>query len=261
MINLNRVFAIMYRYLLSMKHSYDRLGDMFYWPALDLLIWGLTGLYIIKLSANNQNIILIMLTGLIYWMVIWRSQYEITTNLLQELWDKNLINIFISPLKISEWITAVMTFGFIKMIITISFSAILARILYGYPISIFGLYTIPIILSLVLTGWSVGFIVAGIIIRFGQKIQTLAWTGAVLISPFSALYYPLDILPEWAQKIAWFVPSSHIFEGMREIIFTGNLTYDKLYISFGLNIVYLIAAICFFNFMFKKTKDIGLDRL
>lgn len=259
MINFNRVFAIIYRYWLSMKHSYDRLGDMFYWPAMDLFIWGLTGLYIVKLSTNNQNVIIIMLTGLVYWMVIWRSQYEITTNLLQELWDRNLVNIFISPLRVSEWIISVMIFGFIKMIITISFSAILAWILYSYPISIFGLYTIPIILSLVLTGWSVGFIVAALIIRFGQKIQTLAWTGAALISPFSVLYYPLSILPEWAQKIAWFIPSSHVFEGMREIIFTGSLSYDKLYISFGLNIIYLTIAICFFYFMFNKAKKIGLN--
>lgn len=260
MINLNRVFAIIYRYWLSMKHSYDRLGDMFYWPAMDLFIWGLTGLYIVKLSTNNQNIIIIVLTGLVYWMVIWRSQYEITTNLLQEIWDRNLVNIFVSPLKISEWITAVMIFGFIKMVIAVSFSAILAWVLYSYPISIYGLYTIPIILSLVLTGWAAGFIVAAFIIRFGQKIQTLAWTGVALISPFSVLYYPLSILPKWAQEVAWFIPSSHIFEGMREIISTGKMSYDKLYISFGLNIIYLAIAIWFFNFMFKKTKRIGLDR-
>lgn len=260
MINFNRVFAMIYRYWLAMKHSFDRLGDMFYWPAMDLFIWGLTGLYIIKLSTNNHNIILIMLTGLIYWMVIWRSQYEITTNLLQEMWDRNLINIFTSPLRVSEWVTAVMIFGFIKMVITVSFSGILAVILYHYPILTYGWYTIPIILSLVLTGWTAGFIVAAFIIRFGQKIQTLAWTGVALISPFSVLYYPLNILPHWAQKVAWFIPPSHIFEGMREIIFTGKISYDKLYISFGLNILYLLIAIAFFNFMFKLTRKFGLDR-
>ncbi len=260
MINFNRVFAMIYRYWLAMKHSYDRLGDMFYWPAMDLFIWGLTGLYIVKLSTNNQNIIIIVLTGLIYWLVIWRSQYEITTNLLQEMWDRNLVNIFASPLKVSEWIVAVMIFGFIKMVVTVSFSGILALILYSYPIFAYGLYTIPIILSLVLTGWTAGFIVAAFIIRFGQKIQTLAWTGVALISPFSVLYYPLNILPDWAQKVAWFIPSSHIFEGMREITFTGRISYDKLYISFGLNILYLFLALWFFNFMFNKTKKIGLDK-
>lgn len=259
MINFNRVFAMVYRYWLATKHSYDRLGGMFYWPVMDLFIWGLTGLYIVKLSTNNQNVIFVVLTGLIYWLVIWRSQYEIAANLLQEMWDRNLINIFASPLKISEWIASVMIFGFIEMMVTVSFSGILVVILYNYPILAYGLYTIPIILSLVLTGWAVGFFVAAFIIRYGQKIQTLAWTGVALISPFSVLYYPLHILPNWAQKVAWFVPSSHIFEGMREIIFTGKISYDKLYISFGLNIIYLFLAIWFFNFMFKKTKKIGLD--
>lgn len=260
MINFTRVFAMIYRYWLSMKHSYDRIGDMFYWPAMDLFIWGLTGLYFVQ-DSNNQNALIFLLTGLIYWMVIWRANYEISTNLLAEMWDKNLVNIFASPLKISEWIAAVMIFGFIKMFITITFSASLAWILYSYPIFLYGFYTIPIIVSLVLTGWTAGFIVAAFIIRFGMKIQTLAWTGVALISPFSVLYFPLSILPDWAQRVAFFIPSSHIFEGMREIVVTGNMSYDKLYYSFGLNIIYLTLSIWFFYIMFRETRKIGLDRL
>ncbi len=261
MIDFNRVFAMVYRYWLSMKHNYDRIGDMFYWPAMDLFIWGLTGLYFAKLSGVNEHTIEILLTGLIYWLVIWRAQYEITTNLLSEMWDRNLINIFVSPLRISEWIVSVMLFGFIKVLISIAFSAGLAAILYHYPLFMYGFYTVPIVFSLIMTGWTAGFIVAGFLIRYGQKIQTLGWTGVAVIMPFCVLYYPMSILPVWAQKVAMFVPSSYMFEGMREIIFTGRMSYDKFYISFGLNIVYLILAIWFFNFMFQKAKKIGLERL
>lgn len=260
MINLNRVFAMVYRYYINMRHNFDRLTDMFYWPAMDLFIWGLTGLYFAQ-TSNNPDTIVMILTGLIFWIVIWRAQYEITTNLLAEMWDQNLINIFASPLKVSEWIAAVVVFGLGKMVVSIVFSAILALLLYNYPIFLYGVFTIPIIFSLVLTGWAVGFFVAGFIIRYGQKVQTTAWMGAYLLAPFSALYYPIHILPQWAQKIALFVPSSYIFEGMREVLSGQTFPLDKLLISFALNAVYLLLSIMFFMNMFEQSKQKGLGRL
>ncbi|MDP2649932.1 MAG: ABC transporter permease [bacterium] len=243
-----------------MKHSFDRLSDMFYWPAMDLFLWGLTGLYFVK-TSNMPNILFVVLSGLIFWIVLWRAQYEITTNLLSEFWDKNLVNIFASPLTIAEWIVTFMIFGLIKTLLSLIFSSIIAFLLYKLNIFHYGFYLIPFIISLILTGWAGGFVVAGIIIRFGANLQTLAWAGIYLMAPFSAIYYPVSILPSWAQGISKFVPSSYIFEGVREVLFTGKLSYDKLLISFGLNIIYLTIAIWFFVFMFNKSRKLGLGRL
>lgn len=260
MINLNRVFAMIFRHFVNMRHNFDRLSDMFYWPAMDLLLWGLTGLYFVK-TSNTPNALYVVLSGLVFWIVLWRAQYEITTNLLTEFWDKNLVNIFAAPLNIAEWIATFMVFGFIKMLISLIFSSLVAFILYKFNIFQFGFFLIPFVISLVLTGWVGGFFVAGLIIRFGINLQTLAWAGIYLLAPFSAIYYPVSILPSWAQTISMFIPSSYIFEGIREILFTGNISYDKLIVSFILNIAYLILAICFFIFMFNKSKKLGLGRL
>lgn len=260
MINFNRVFAMLLRYLFNLRHSYDRLTDMFYWPAMDLAIWGLMGLYFVK-QVNNSHAINIVLTGLIFWIVTWRAQYEININLLAELWDRNIVNIFVSPLTLKEWLFSFLLMGFGKMLISLAFSAILAFLLYHFKIFSYGLWIIPFVLNLLLTGWAIGFFISGFLIYFGEKIQTIAWSGIYLIAPFSALYYSLSILPPWAQKIAMFVPTSYIFEGMREILFTGSLSYDKLFISFALNIIYLVLSIWFFVFMFNKSKNIGLGRL
>lgn len=260
MINGNRIFAMVLRDLINLRHSYDRLSDMFYWPVMDLLIWGLTGLYFVQ-QNNNQLLLSVILTGLIFWIVVWRSQYEININLLHEIWDRNLINLFASPLTLAEWIISFLIFGLTKMIISLSFSALIATLLYKYNLFIYGFLLIPFVLSLLLTGWVVGFIVAGFLIRFGQRLQTLGWTGVYLIAPFSVIFYSLSILPPWAQTIAKFVPPSYVFEGMREIIFTGRLSYDKLLISLGLNLIYLILSIAFFVFMFNRSRKLGLGRL
>lgn len=261
MINFNRVFAMVTRYFINLRHNYDRLGDMFYWPAMDLFIWGLTGLYFARLNTQSPHLVVVILTGIVFWIVIWRVQYEVTTNLLAELWDQNLINIFASPLKVSEWILSVMIFGVGKMIVSLLFSALLAFIFFGFSIFIYGFLVIPVVISLLLTGWAAGFFVSAFIIRYGLRIQTLAWMGIFVIAPFSVMYYPLSILPQWAQKVALFVPPSYIFEGMREIVFTGTFSYDKLFISFALNAIYLILSLWFFVFMFNRSRRLGLGRL
>ena len=180
MINFHRVWAMVQRYFLGLIHSYDRLGDMFYWPVMDLILWGLTGVYFVQ-QIKNPHALFVMLTGLIFWIVIWRTQYEITVNLLTEFWDRNLVNIFVSPLTVWEWITSLMVVGFTKMIISLTFSAVVASFLYHFNIFLYGFWLIPIVLSLALTGWAAGFLIAGLLIRFGQKIQTLAWVGVVLM--------------------------------------------------------------------------------
>src|SRR3989344_594517 len=225
--NFNRVFTMVGRYFLYMRHNFDRLTDMFYWPAMDLLIWGLTGLYLATLNAGNKEYIFVILNGLVFWIVTWRAQYEININILSEIWDKNIVNIFASPLTIWEYVASLMSVGFLKTLISITFSAIVAFILYSYNIfSLYGFLLIPIILNLLLTGWAVGFFFAGFIIRFGAKIQTLGWTGTYLFAPFSAIYYPLSVLPDWAQKISYLIPASYIFEGMRNVLHGNDFNYN-----------------------------------
>lgn len=261
MLNKNVIFALVIHYLYHWKHSLDRIGDSFYWPAINILLWGLMSTYVKNASSNIPQIAFVLLTGVVFWLVIWRAQHEISVNLLEEFWNRNLVNLFSAPVRMREWILAVLILSIIKMVMTLVFASLLAYLLYSFNIFMYGVFLIPFTASLLLTGWILGFFVSGIVIRFGPTFQTLAWTGPMIITPFSALYYPVSILPDWAQTVAKFVPSSYILEGMREILFTGNLSYDKLFVSFALNIVYLVLSVWFFVFMFNQSRKLGLGRL
>lgn len=257
---LYRIYAIILRYLYLFRKSFDKLSDAFYWPTIDLLIWGLTSAYLQTFSHNSQILILI-LSGLIFWYIIWRSQYEITVNILEELWDKNLINLFVAPLKFAEWITSFLVLGIIKAMLSLSFMAILAFFLYKIQILTYGYFLIPFVAMLLMTGWWVGLFVAGIILRYGTRIQTLAWSVVAIISPFSAVYYPVSVLPKWAQYLATILPSSYVFEGMREVIKQHTLDPQKIVIAFILNAFYLILASIYLKRSFQKRLEHGLVNL
>ncbi len=258
---LHRIYAIILKSFFSFRHSLDRLSDVFYWPIIDLILWGLTSTYFMKYATNIPQIVLLMLSGALLWIITWRGQSEITIGILDDLWNKNLINLFASPLKFSEWIVALVTIGIIKALISFSFAIFVAYLLYAVNIIPYAFYFVPFALLLIMTGWSIGFFIAALILRFGTRIQSLAWTVPWIVSPFSAIYYPVAILPDWAQKISSLIPTSYIFEGMREVINTGKIDPMKVLISLLLNIIYLMLSIYFLKSSFNKIMKKGLNSL
>jgi ABC-2 type transport system permease protein len=259
--NFKRILAIVIRHLYNLKNNLDELADSFYYPAMDLIIWGLTSQYFAKNSSGIPNLILILLTGLIFWQTVWRSQYEITVSLLNELWSRNLVNLFASPLTINEWMAGLLLLGLVKLILTSSVTLVLVWIFYSINLLQFSFALLPFFALLIISGWWIGFLVTGIILRFGKSLQNLAWAGVYLLSPFSAVYYPVEVLPLWAQKISLFVPTSYVFEGMREVLRTGQISWQKFFISLGLNLWYLISAVFFLRQSFIKAKKSGLTQL
>lgn len=256
-----RIYGVILRYLFLFRHSYDRLSDAFYWPTVDLLLFGLTSSYFSKFSSNSSQIMLVILSGVLFWIIVWRGQYEVTVNLLEDLWNRNLVNIFVSPLKFSEWIVSFLILGIIKSVFSFSFAMLLAYLLYKVQLFMYGFYLIPLIFLLMLTGWWVGFLIAGVILRYGTRVQVLAWTTIFVLAPFSAIYYPLSVLPSWAQTVATIVPTSYIFEASREIINTGHLDPQKLIMSLGLNVIYLAFSTWFLYKSFKVTLNKGLVKV
>lgn len=258
---LYRIYGIILHYYYSFKHSYDKLVDAFYWPTLDLFLWGLTSTYIQKSGMGLPNIMLIVLSGIVFWIIFWRAQYEITIGLLDELWNKNLVNLFVTPLRFGEWVIAWLVMGILKGIVSFAFASTFAFVLYKTNIFVYGFAILPFMFILLLAGWSVGFIVASIIMRYGSKVQTLAWSFPWIIAPFSAIYYPVSILPEWARYITAVVPTSYVFEGMREIIATGIFDWNKFLIALVLSLIYLTISIIFINISFKRIMQKGIIKL
>jgi len=256
---LHRIYAIFLRHIYNFRRSFDRLSDAFYWPTIDLIIWGLTSSYFVSLAPGTAKIMVAVVGGIIFWVIPWRAQYEVTVNVLVDLWDKNLGNIFVSPLKLSEWITSLVLVGLAKALISVAFASLVAFVLYKVNIFSYGLYLVPFLFLLLMFGWWVGFLVAAIILRFGSRVQTLAWTVTWAVAPFSAIYFPVAILPEWAQVIARLLPSSYIFEGGRQVIFQHTMNWEYVAISFGLNALYLVISLYLFSRSFKGALRRGLQ--
>lgn len=266
--SLTRIYGVTLRYIFAFKHNLEKLTDVFFWPVLDLLLWGLTSIYFQSYLAREGAgestlvpILVFLVSGSVFWFVIYRGQAEIALNLLEDLWDKNLINLFASPLKFWEWITAFLIIGMVKAVISILFMSALAWVLYEVRIFAYGLSLVWFGGLLIMSGWVVGSLVGGLILRYGKKVQAFAWTLVMVVAPFSAIYYPVSTFPPWAERVAYLLPTSYVFEGAREVISTGHLDGQKLAWAFGLNALYLLLALVFLRRGFTKALGRGLVKL
>ncbi|MDE2041209.1 MAG: ABC transporter permease, partial [Patescibacteria group bacterium] len=187
-----------------------------------------------------------------------RSQNAVTIAFLEDVWEKNLLNLFVTPVRIVEFIFSTVVLGIVRILIQGVILGIVAVALYHFNIFQFGLYTIPFIISLLLFGWALGLFVVAIILRFGTTAQVLAFGIIFLVQPFSAVFYPVSALPQWLRPLSYALPSTYVFEGMRQVIATGGLPVTTMLYSYGLDAIYLVLVFWFFYAMFAKVKERGL---
>ena len=255
---LYRIKALIIRQLYIYPRSFPRLMDLLFWPVLELLVWGFLSVYLAKLNLQSVNIVSVLLGALIFWEFLNRSQQAVTISFLEDVWEKNLLNLFVTPVKVIEFLLSTVFLGLIRILLQGVILGIFALVLYRFNIFQFGLYTIPFVVSLLFFGWILGILVIAVILRYGTTAQVLAFGVIVVIQPFSAVFYPVSALPAALQYVAYALPSTYVFEGMRAVIATGTMPVVPLLISFGLNIVYLVLVMWFFYAMFKKVKEKGL---
>jgi ABC-2 type transport system permease protein len=254
----HRIAALFMRHMYLYRRSIPRLMEIVYWPLLDLLVWGFITVYLAQYRQNLPGFVTFFIGALILWDILFRSHQGISVSFLEDVWAKNLLNLFASPLSPAEYIFALMLVSVVKLVTVAAIMTVLAWIIYSFNIFLIGISLVPLVLNLIVMGWTIGIITTALILRFGQEAEVLAWALGFLFMPVSAVFYPVSILPRFLQTIAHYVPASHVFEGMRKVVSSGGFPLSELLWSSGLNAVYIVAAFLFFRWNFNVVKRKGL---
>lgn len=258
-LRLRRLMAFWLRHIYPLRRDFDLLSDMLYWPIIDVIVWGITSQWLGS-GSGETSLAGAVLTGLILWNIIWRSQSEVSRNLIDEIWNNNIVNLFSTPLSVGEWMVGVLSLSLMKMSFTVTIISSIIMALYRVNVLALGWWLIPFFIGAVMSGWWVGFIAAGIVIRWGPKVQTVVWTLPGVLLPFSVVFFPLALLPSALKPISYALPTTYIFESMRSVLIHGTVDWRFLVISFGLNILYLLGSMFWFLRSFKKSLQLGLGR-
>jgi ABC-2 type transport system permease protein len=250
-----RILAIILRHAYLHRRNPARVMEVFFWPIMDLLVWGFITQYLE--SQEFQGGVLFFIGAMILWDLLYRSQQAISLSMTEEFWVRNFVNIFVSPLSIPEFVSALCIVGFIKSALTTLLLGILALLLYGFDLTSLGMALAPFYLNLLLFGWAVGLFTMGIILRYGRAAEALIWGMPFLLQPLTAVFYPVTILPGFLQVIAMCLPATYVFEGMRTVLRTGAVDWPQMGLAMVLNVFYLVIGAVFFGWMIRVVKEKG----
>ena len=173
------------------------------------------------------------------------------------MWSRNLSNLMISLCGRSNSSCALMIMSIIRLAIGMVPVTLLAIAFFGFNVYSLGLALAAFFMNLILTSWAVGIVVSGVLLRNGMGAESLAWTLMFVLMPLTCVYYPVSVLPDWLQVIAWMLPPTYVFEGMRALIMEHVFRADLMVAAFALNALYFAAAVIAFLQLLKSSRRIG----
>lgn len=254
----HRVGAICLRHLYLMRSSPIRLLEMAYWPTVQMVMWGFISQFLTTQSSWLAQAAGVLLAATLLWDVLFRGNLGLSLSFMEEMWARNLGHLFVSPLRPYEFIAALLTMSAIRTCVGVIPAMLLAIPLFHFNIFAMGLPLVAFFALLLMMGWSIGLGVSALVLRFGLGAESLAWVLIFALAPLSGIYYPIETLPSWLQTVAWALPSSHAFEGMRAALRSGAFLWREWWIALALNGVYLFAMISVFLRTFRVARRRGL---
>jgi ABC-2 type transport system permease protein len=253
---LRRVYALVLRYVYLHRRSLPRCMEIFFWPLMNLAVWGFFARFVEQ--ASRPGLVSFLLGSVVLWEVLYRAQQSISFSITEEIWARNIINLFIAPLRVTEIVFAACFTGVLKATATTLFMLLLSRAMYGFDVLPVGWAFVAFYGALLMFGWAVGLFTMALVFRFGRAAEALIWGVPFLIQPLSAVFYPVQVLPEWLQYVSYCLPSTYVFEGMRAAFATGGLDGALLLRAYLLNIPWLAAGGVYFGWMLVRIREMGL---
>lgn len=240
--SLHRVAAMVRRYWYLLISSWPRLLDLVYWPAVQMLMWGFLQLYVSKNVGFAAGAAGTFIGAVLLWDILFRGQLGFSISFLEEMWARNLGNLMMSPLRSTEFVAALMIMSIIRLAIGMIPVTFMAMAYFGFNLWGLGLALAAFFINLILTSWAIGIFVAGLLLRNGMGAESMAWTIMFLFLPLTCVYYPVSVLPEWLQYVAWSLPPTYVFEGMRALLIDQVFRADLMVEAFVFNVALFAGA-------------------
>ena len=182
----------------------------------------------------------------------------VSTAFLEDVWSRNFLNLFSSPLSVSEYLSGLVITSVLTSCVGLVVMLLLATGVFHLQFFSVGLPLAAFLLLLFLFGITLGIVGCAIVLRLGPASEWLLWPLPALLSPFAAVFYPLSTLPHWMQFIAKALPPAYVFEGMRSLLSGAAFPTVLLLQGTAVAVLELIAATYFYERVYRRAVRTGL---
>jgi ABC-2 type transport system permease protein len=223
-----------------------------------MVLWGFITRYLNAVSSSGFDFVPVLLGAILLWDFFIRVMQGVTTTFFEDVWTRNFLNIFATPLSISEYVGGLVLASIATSSIGLTVMLSLASMAFGLSFFAYGPILIPFLLVLFLFGIALGVFASAVVLRFGPASEWFIWPIPALISPFAGVFYPLSTLPHWMRYFSYLLPPSYVFEAMRSILSGGAVSGASLFLGACLAVLYILLACWFFAFIYRYAVRTGL---
>jgi len=253
----SRMLAVVERQLYLMRGSPARVVPLFGFVVIDIVLWGFITRYLDMVSPGI-NFLTSLLGAVVLWDFCVRVLHGVTMTFFEDVWSRNFLNIFASPLSVGEYLGGQVVSSMLTSAVGLVAMVLLATLVFGVPFGAYGAMVIPFLLVLFLFGIAMGIIGAACVLRWGPAAEWFVWPIPAVIAPFAGVFYPVATLPAWMQPIARAMPPAYVFEALRAIVLGRPFRGTSLLIGTALAVAYVAAAGWIFTRVHRHAVRTGL---
>jgi ABC-2 type transport system permease protein len=251
-----RIKAVLLEEFYITRASLEVIIDLFFLSIMSVIVFGYFSLFLSRQLEGPESHYLLL--GMLLWEVVRVTQYSISLGAMWEVWSRNLTNLFVTPLRLQEYLAAAVISGAVKSVLILCVVTSISVVLFDFSVTEIGLINLALaFVNLSIFAVAIGLMVLGIVFRYGTRIQALAWGIIFLFQPLTAVYFPVATLPSFLEAVAHALPPTYVFQMARENLSDRSIQADMVLLPAALNVVYLAVALWFFNFMYAASRSSG----
>jgi len=255
---LSRLAAIPLRQFYLYRGSAARVVPLFAWVTIDMVLWGFMTKFLSGMAHTSYRFVPALLGAVLFWDFMTRVMQGVTTAFFEDVWSRNFLNVFASPITMPEYIAGLLASSIATSLVGLAVMIVVAALAFGLSFGVYGAMLLPFVLVLFLFGMALGIAAIALVLRWGPAAEWFVWPIPALLSPFACVYYPMATLPVPLQWLARLLPPSYVFEGMRAVVAGRHFEGALLAGAFALAAAYILIAYWLFARVFRYAVQTGL---
>jgi hypothetical protein len=135
----HRIGAIVLRQFYLMRGSPVRVLPMVVWCTIDIILWGFITRYLNTITSAGPSLVPALLGAILFWDFFTRVMHGVATAFLEDVWSRNFLNIFATPLAISEYLAGLILTSIATSLVGLVVMLVLASVIFGLSFFVYGL--------------------------------------------------------------------------------------------------------------------------
>src|SRR5216683_1963621 len=208
-----RLTAFAYRNLIMARRNVFFLFELTFWPGVAMLSHGLLTRFL-DLTPQMTAFILV---GTVALSAVQVCQLDVAYAVLFDIWSKSMKHQFLTPVRIHHLALGSWLVGVGRGVIVWALMALIGSWAFGFDFIGAGPGSLTLfLLGCFLCSLIIGLLVCSLVLLFGTRAETSAWAAVNFIVMLSGIYYPVSVLPGWAQSVAAGIPLTYFLDAFRQ---------------------------------------------